>query len=114
MERKVCVPCKCGSQARERVCLCSPEIILAWAWDGPPAFSEEPINFPNYHGLWMGPHLLVKLIGLFGPALSPVSPNNLVPAEEGRVLISLAEYNAVVPWILKSCGFLVEQKAPAS
>ena len=107
--RQACMPCDCGPQAeketeRER----EKEnqsffIILIWAWDGPNAFSKWPINFPGFCGLWLGPHPLVRLTGLCGPAPPSVTPNNLVPEwGKGVVLLTFVEHNA--------CGSLEGEK----
>ena len=51
---------ECRAQARQRdkgrgrELLYSPEIILAWLWDGLGAFTKEPINFPSFCGLLVG------------------------------------------------------------
>ena len=68
-----------GGQERKRDLLWFPGILLVWVWDGPSAFSKEPINFPSFCGLFMG-HLPMnpffsqtRLTSFFGQAPPPAS-----------------------------------------
>ena len=76
---------------RERALFPPLELLLAWVWGGPDAFSKEPISFPIFPDL-IGLHPLVRMTGLCGPAPPPVPPSNPVPEGEGGGLIPLVEH----------------------
>ena len=67
----------------------------AWVWDGPGAFSKEPINFQNFHGLWMGLYPLVRLTGLFGPAR---------PCASQQFGTEVAKGGELIPWEEQCCN----------
>ena len=61
-----CVTGWARERERERFFVPLGYISLGLGWTG--SFSKPPINFPSFHGLLMGLHTLVGLIGLYGPA----------------------------------------------
>ena len=76
-------------QEREGELLCSPWIMLAWTWDRPGAFSKWPINFPNFHVLWMGPSPNQSLLSS-GKTDRPLWPSTSPCAILTSVLCGLA------------------------